>query len=120
MAKEISQNIIVKKTDDIGKLTKSCDVFIVVDASTVILDAHLLKKPVISVLVKDSDYGIPSVLNQSCLLTDMNNFEITLKKVLTDGDLRKTMIERGTMYVNDYLVNQGTASISLLKFLNAI
>jgi hypothetical protein len=120
MAKEISRDIIVTKTGDIGKLTRSCDVFIVVDASTVILDAHLLKKPVISVLVKDSDYGVPSVLNQSCLLTDMNNFEITLKKVLTDEDLRKTMIEKGTIYVNEYLVNQGTASTNLLKFLNTV
>ena len=120
LTKEINSNIIVKKTGSISQLIKSCDIFIVIDASTVILDAHLLKKPVISVLVKDSDYGIPSVLSQSCILTDMDNFETVLQKVLTDENLRKSMIEKGTAYAKEYLINQGSTSTKLLKFLSDI
>lgn len=120
MAKEISSNIIVKKTGSITHLVQFCDVFVMIDASTVILDAHLLKKPVISVLVKDSDYGLPSVLSQSCLLTDMENFEFTLKKVLTDENLSKSLVEKGTTYVKEYLANQGSASMKLLKFCSEI
>jgi len=120
LTKEISPNIMVTKTGSIANLARSCDVFVMLDASTVVLDAHILKKPVISVLVKDSDYGIPSVLSQSCLLTDMDNFETTLKKVLTDTTLRETMIEKGTAYVNEYLVNLGSASTKLLNFLSDV
>lgn len=120
LAKEINPNIVVTKTGSISQLIKSCDIFVMIDASTVVLDAHLLKKPVISVLVKDNDYGIPSVLSQSCLLTDMDNFETTLKKVLADENLRKSLVEKGIAYVKDYLINQGSASMKLLKFLNEI
>ncbi len=120
LTKEINSNIVVKKTGSISQLAKSCDIFIMIDASTAILDAHLLMKPVISVLVKDSDYGIPSVLSQSCLLTDVDNFETTLQKVLTDENLRKSMIEKGTAYTKEYLMNQGSASTELLKFLSDI
>lgn len=118
MVKEISPNITVQNTGDIAKLIKACDIFVTIDASTVILDAHMLKKPVISVLVKDSDYGTPSVLTDSCILTNMDDFEKTLQKVFTDENFRKTMIEKGTAYTNEYLVNQSNASIELLRFLS--
>lgn len=117
LVKGINSNIVIKKTANISQLAKSCDIFIMIDASTVILEAHLLKRPVLSVLVKDSDYGIPSVLSESCVLTDMDNFETTFQRVLSDESFRKSMIEKGTDYVNKYLTNQGTASMRLLKFL---
>ena len=120
LAKEISSSIIVRKTGNIVQLAKSCDVFVMIDASTVLADAHLLKKPVISILVKDSDYGLPSVLSQSCVLTDMNNFETVLQKILTDENFRKTVIEKGTAYINECIVNQDNAAVQLLKFLSAI
>ena len=118
LAKDINPNIMVTKTANITELIKSCDVFVVIDASTVILDAHLLKKPVISVIVKDSDYGIPSVMSESCALTDMKNFEKILNQTLTDENFRKLLIEKGTKYVSEYVVNQGRASKSLLELLS--
>lgn len=120
LAKEISSNVIVKKTGSITQLAKSCDVFVMIDASTVLLDAHLLRKPVISVIVKDSDYGTPSVMTESCALTDIANFENTLRKVLTDDNFRNSLIEKGTTYANKYLVNQGSSSQKLLEFLASV
>lgn len=117
LAKEISSNIIISKTGSIAQLAKSCDVFVMIDTSTVMLDAHLLKKPVISVVVKDSDYGIPSVMRESCMLTNADNFEEIFCKVLSDEIFRKSLIKKGTSYVNEYLVNQGKASQKLLQFL---
>ncbi len=120
IAKEIDPRIIIQKTGNPTQLVQSCEVLVVIDASTIILDAHLLKKPVISVLVKDSDYGIPSVLQNSCVMTDMNNFEITLKRVLTDVTFKNELINKGTNYVNQYLVKQGEASKELLNLLNTL
>lgn len=118
LVKGISSDIVVKKTGNINHLAKSCDVFVMIDASTAVLDALLLKKPVISVLVKDSDYGIPSVLSKACLLTDMDNFEATLQRVSTDESFRKSLIEKGTAYVKDYVVNLGSSSTSILRLFN--
>lgn len=120
LAKQIDPNIVIKKTGNIDSLIKNCEVFVMIDASTVILDAHLLKKPVISVLVKDSDYGIPSVLSQSCLLTDMNGFEQTLSKLLSDRQFKKAIIEKGTSYAEIYLTNLKTASMKLVRLLTEI
>lgn len=120
MVRKIDPKITVLKTDNIASLIKSCQIFIMIDASTVILDAHLLRKPVISVLVKDSDYGIPTVLQNSCVTTDVENFENVFTSVLNDEIFRKTLINKGTNYVNEYLINQGTASEKLLNFLHAI
>ncbi len=120
MIRQINPKITVLKTDNIIPLIKSCQIFIMIDASTVILDAHLLRKPVISVLVKDSDYGIPSVLQNSCVTTNAENFENVFTQVLNDEIYRKTLIDKGTGYVNEYLVNQGAASKKLLSFLYTI
>ena len=120
MIRQINPKITILKTDNIVPLIKSCRIFIMIDASTVILDAHLLRKPVISVLVKDSDYGIPSVLQNSCVATNIENFENVFTQVLTDEFYCKTLIDKGTNYVNEYLVNQGTASEKLLSFLYTI
>jgi hypothetical protein len=117
LAKEVSVNVLVKKTGSITHLAKHCDVFVMIDASTVLLDAHLLKKPVISVMVKDSDYGMPSVMLESCALTDIAGFEKTLQRVLTDDDFRTSLIQKGTNYSNKYLANQGSSSRKLLEFL---
>lgn len=120
LAKEVSSNVIVKKTGSIAQLAKSCDVFVMIDASTVLLDAHLLRKPVISIAVKDSDYGIPSVMSESCALTDVAGFEETLHRILTDDNFRNSLIEKGTTYVNKYVVNQGNSSQKLLEFLASL
>lgn len=120
MIRQINPKITILKTDNITPLIKSCQIFIMIDASTVILDAHLLRKPVISVLVKDSDYGIPSVLQNSCVTTNIENFENVFTQVLNDEIFRKTLINKGTSYVNEYLINQDAASEKLLSFLYTI
>jgi len=85
LGKEISPNIKVLKSGDIFNLIQSCKVFIVIDVSTAILDAQILGKPVISVRVKDSGYGIPSVLKtNSCLITNIDNIEETLTRIFND------------------------------------
>ena len=119
LAREINPRIKVHKTGEILKLIEDCDVFVVIDISTVILDAQLLGKPVICVQVKDSGYGIPSVLtSNSCLIANKDNFQEILMRVLTDSKYRQEAIERGYNYAKSYLVNVGCTSEKILEHLN--
>lgn len=120
LVQQIDPRIKVVKTGDIASLISNCELFIAIDASTVILDAQLFKKPVISVAVKDSDYGIPSILQDGCLFIDIEDFEGTLRQVLDDDKFRSTIIDKGTRYVNEYLANQGCASTIVLDFVEKI
>lgn len=119
LVQQIDPKIRVVKTGDIIPLISNCELFIVIDASTVIIDAQLFRKPIISVSVKDSGYGTPSILQHVCL-TDIDNFEYVLKRVLTDTEFRNTLVDMGTTYINDYLVNHGNASIDIINFLKRI
>ena len=119
LARKINHGIKVHKTGEILKLIEDCDVFVVIDISTVILDAQLLGKPVICVQVKDSGYGTPSVLtSNSCLIADKDNFQEILMRVLTDSKYRQKAIERGYNYAKSYLVNVGCTSEKILEHLN--
>ena len=50
--RKINPEIEIIKTGNIAELIKKCILFIVIDVSTSIIDAHLLGKPVLSVPVK--------------------------------------------------------------------
>ena len=54
----INSEIKVIKEGKISPLIQSCELLIVIDFSSVILDAHILGKPVISLTVKDNQWGI--------------------------------------------------------------
>ena len=119
LARKINHGIKVHKTGEILKLIEDCDVFVVIDISTVILDAQLLGKPVICVQVKDSGYGTPSVLtSNSCLIADKDNFQEILMRVLTDSKYKQEAVERGYNYAKSYLVNVGCTSEKILEHLN--
>ena len=121
LVKEINPEIKVIKTGSISTLIQSCEVLIVIDVSTVILEAQILRKPVISISVKDNEWGNPEVYrSNSCIHTELDNFEASLKRLLEDEDFKKLAIENGKKFVDDYLSNQGSASEKLLDFLSKI
>lgn len=121
LAHKINPEIKIVQTGSITPLIESCEVLIVIDVSTVILDAQILGKPVISVSVKDSGWGIPTVLSsKSCAVTDMDNFEFTLERLLKDESFRNDVIQNGKKFANEYLVNQGSSSKELLNLLSKI
>jgi hypothetical protein len=121
IAKEVNSEIKIIKSGSIFPLIKECDVLIVTDISTVIIESQILKKPVISVSIKDYGFGMPSVFKtNSCITTNMDDFEYILEKVLNDIKFRKNIVESGTKYVNSYFANQGEASKKLFSFLEKI
>jgi UDP-N-acetylglucosamine 2-epimerase len=121
IVKEVNSEIEIIKSGSIFPLIKECNVLIVTDISTVIVESQILKKPVISVSIKDYGFGMPSVFKtNSCITTNMDDFECILEKVLNDVEFRKNIVESGTKYVNSYFANQGIASEKLFSFLEKI
>ena len=118
IAHQIDPKITIVHTGSIIPLVKLCEAFVVIDVSTVILDAQILGKPVISVAVKDSGWGIPTVLSSnSCIVANSENFESMLKRVLTDDDFKNQAIANGKKFADEYLVNIGSASKEILDLL---
>lgn len=119
IVKKFGDKIVTRKVGDILPLIESCEVFLTIDYSTTILEAQILEKPVISILVKDRLHTqIPAVFSSnSCLTTTIEDFENTTKKVLNDSNLKTKLVENGKKFVDNYLSNQGTAVQKTLQLL---
>jgi hypothetical protein len=116
IVKKIDSRIIVVKAGDISPLIKSCEVFISTDISTTMLEAQILKKPVISFPTRNH-LGIPKIMD-SCLSATIDNFEDMLMQILTDKKFKQKYIERGIEFSENYLLKIGHASKNLLDFLD--
>ena len=119
IVKKIDPKIRVIKTGNISDLIKACDVLVTIDISTVILEAQIFEKPVISVSVKNYDVGDDNCSffkSKSCIRIEPKNFEINLNRLLKDLEFKHEMINKGKKFVNDYLSNQGSASRKLIEF----
>ena len=117
--KKIDPKIRVIKAGNISDLIKACDILVTMDISTVLLEAQIFEKPVISVSVKNYNIGDDNCSffkSKSCIRTEPKNFEINLNRLLKDLEFKREMINKGKKFVNDYLSNQGNASRKLIEF----
>jgi hypothetical protein len=119
LVKKLNPEIRVIKKGNIIELIKSCEVFIAIDMSTTILEAQLLKKPVISINTGKIPYNDESSIfkSNSCDRVKIEEFEKTITKILHDEDYKSELIKRGTDFLNEYVSNQGKASEKLLSHL---
>lgn len=119
ITKEFGSNVQVIKNGDILPLINSCNFMISVSTSmsNVILDGHILKKPVIRIPFGEW-MGLPDQLRQSsCYNIQLDEFNSILQKLFTDKEFRGKLIDQGQKFVNECLVNQGAASENIVKFL---
>ena len=124
--RKISPEIEIIKTGNIAELIKKCILFIVIDVSTSIIDAHLLRKPVLSVgvwrtfptTVKDAKFGIPTVLkNNSCALADISSFEKIFYQMINDDEFRNKIIKNADESIQKYVSFPYEGATTLLTFL---
>lgn len=119
LAREIDPRIVVIKDGSIIPLISSCQILVTIDLSTTILEAQILHKPVIAVLVKNYGMGNPEVFkSNSCVYIKDDYFEDVLKKMLGDNNFRQEVIENGDKFVNYYLSYHGIATRNLLEHLS--
>ena len=117
LIKSIDPNIQVIKTGDISEIIKNCSLMIVIDFSSVILDAYLLKKPIISIPVKNNGYGLPKAfVNNSCMIENLETLENSINNLLKNDN--SELIKNATISGQNYMSNLGKASEQLLRFLS--
>jgi len=115
---EISKNVKKNYPDvqvvskgDINPLIRSCSTLIVTGLTTVIVQAQILEKPVISIPLIDYKWGNPSVFKSgSCVETNIENLDLMLKKILEDKEFRNEVVNRGKKFVNECFENRQEVS----------
>jgi len=119
--RKLNPTVTIVKGENILPLIESCEVLISLDLSTTMLLGQILKKPTISISLNYADLGISKIFqSNSSIMIRIDEFEKTLQRIINDKDYKQQLIKNGTKFVNDYLLNQGTASHQLLSFLTKI
>ena len=89
-----------------------------IDVSTSIIDAHLLRKPVLSVAVKTEEFGLPTVLkNNSCALAGISSFEKIFYQMINDSEFRNKIIKNADKSIQKYISFPYEGATTLLTFL---
>ena len=121
LVKKINSEIQVVTTGDIIPLIKSCSVMISVGLSTSILEAQILKKPVITIPIVDYNMGIPEIfLTDSCLVCEPENFQSKLEEILNNDKVKYEVVQKGNEFLKKYLANPKKASEKFLDLLKTI
>lgn len=116
MTSKINNKIKVIKSGSIFPLIQNCKLLVTFDLSTTILEAQIFKKPVLSIKLKEYNFGISKIFN-SCLSITIEDFEHTLKKILSDAVYKKELVTKGDGFVNMYLANKGKSVKAVFDFL---
>jgi hypothetical protein len=107
------------QSSNILNLLRDCDVLVCIGYSTALLEGMILGKPTITIHLEFLDIEKDKVFQSGATLMvkTQKELEDAVNKVLFDKKFRAELIQRGKQFVDDYLVNQGTASQFLKKVL---
>lgn len=118
--KKINPDIMIKYSGSFYEYVKNCELLICIDMSTSILDAMLLKKPVISILVIEKDSDSELFQKNYVLQSNIENLEKTLSKITMDHQYKLSYIKQGEKFINKFIINPGTSSSFILNFLSSM
>jgi len=117
VANELDPKIKVVIGGSILPLIKSSSLVVVTDVSSVMVEAMALNKPVISLRV-NPDFDDEFLNPNTCLRTNIEDFENNLSKILENGQFRNLLLKKQKIFLDENIANQGSASIELIKFLD--
>jgi len=111
VVKEKFPDIVVIEKGDINPLIRKCSIVIVTGISTVIVEAQLLQKPVISIPLIDYNWGKPSVYTEnSCLLIELQQLSTNLKKIYNNTLFRNELIDNANKFLNNCFIDKDKSS----------
>ena len=122
IAKEIDPTIQVIKNGEILPLIHSSNFMISLGTSlsNVILDAHILKKPVIRIPFGEWMGSPDHFRESSCFNIQLEEFDAVLQKLFIDKKFKTKLIDQGQKFVNDCLENQGISAESFTKYFKKV
>ena len=114
--KQLDPKIELYHTTPIMRLLLQSDFLINVssegfDPSTVILEALILKRPTMNIIVDEKIYDFQFLKDNAVfnILYD-EQFQENLHNFIYDIELQKKLVNNGTKHVDKYLINRGSAS----------
>ena len=123
--KKIDPKIPVFLNKSILDLLLQCDTLVNIspegfDPSTVMMEALILKIPVMNIILDNSLYDFQYVKDNAILnILDPIEIEKNLHDILFDELIRNNLIKNGQKHIDNYLVNPGTASIFFTDILKS-
>ena len=120
LEKILGRDVQIIKSGSISELIKACSVMIMIDLSSVVLEAQLFSKPVLSIPLKNW-WGAPTIFSSElCQSIPIDTLDDVLKRIFSDKNFTRHLTDKGDMFVNQYLSHQGQASQNLLHLLSDI
>ncbi len=114
--KKINPKIRIIKSGGIIDLLKSCSLLITLGPTSAILESLILKKPTICIPINAPNCNI-LFKNHEKLIISLSNIDEALQLFFSNVEYQKTLQEYGQIFLENYLINHGTASSSLLGYL---
>jgi hypothetical protein len=124
--KRADRNITIHLLTSITDLIETSDSVITITPegwgpSTVILEAIMLKKPIMNIVLDSHFYDFPYVKEKAILIASPeSNLQECIDKLLFDHDFRNELIKNGQNFINSYLYMPGRASENLTNKINSL
>ena len=118
LGKTIDPKITIASHGEITSLLPSAKLVISIGMSSAIIEALILKKPVIFIPGIDYNWGDPSIINEKgCLISSINELKSDLEEVLNNTKLYAEQQNSSQKYLSKLISHQGNASDEFYKYL---
>ena len=99
----LNPSVKIIKTGDLTSYLPNCELLLTMSITTAILDAQILKKPVLRISFREWMGKSDACRKISSPVTTIDNFESTFNKILHDSEFRKQIISDGEDFVDNCL-----------------
>ena len=118
LRKTIDPKITIVSHGEITSLLPSAKLVISIGMSSAIIEALILKKPVIFIPGIDYNWGDPSIINEKgCLISSISELKDDLKGVLNNTKLYAEQQNSSRKYLSKLISHHGNASDEFYKYL---
>jgi hypothetical protein len=117
--KKIDPSVQIFQNQNIEDFIRDCDVMISFSYSTALLDAIVLKKPTVMIVIDKQGLEMEEMMECGATLciSSKNDIEKKLIPIINDDTFRKSLLEKSELFLNRYMSNYGTASEALKNIL---
>ena len=117
IVKEIDPSIKIIRKGNMLSLVQSCELLITIHITSAILDAQILNKPVLRIPLAEWWGPANCYRPNPGLEVSIDKFEEIFNRIMKDKNFYKITLQDGRKFVNDCLVNPGTASKKIIAFI---
>ena len=118
LAPKINQKIVVIPNGEIIPLLSSAKLLICIGLSSALVEALILKKPVLFIPGMDYNWGNPSIVTEKgCFISDIDNLKNELERILNDNKYLQEQQNLSQKYLSKLISFQGNGSQKFYEYL---